>query len=167
MGRNTTPLAPANIYQGMSDEDENYDDFMMSDEDGMVEMEDDDDNDEVSGSGPDQGSSSLKEEDLYEMGVYYADEQDWDNALATLQRVVELADCNPPLRFKSLVQILKLRAAKMHYNALAREPILQACEDVAAAADAGGTEAELGTLASELFPLPRGFLFDEIGRAHV
>lgn len=138
----------------MSDE-ENYDDFMMSDEDGMVEMEDDDDELDA-----DQGSSSMKAEDLYEMGVYYVEEQDWNNALTTLEKVVELAEGRAPLRFKALVQILKLRAAKMHYNDLTSGPILQACEDVARVA---GVEmvAELGPLATELFPLPRGFLFDE------
>ncbi|GAV52818.1 hypothetical protein ZYGR_0AI01000 [Zygosaccharomyces rouxii] len=159
----------------MSDDEENYDDFMMSDDDGMIEMEDDDEDEENTDgsklprdeSGNDiDGSSEINRqslEDLYEMGVYYGEEQDWTKAKVTLRKLVDISRANTNedavhWRYKALLQILHHWALRMHYNDLPElDEVLLACEELVLQFEIPNDDK----IWSEMFSTPRGFLFDD------
>ncbi|CAR26827.1 ZYRO0C02420p [Zygosaccharomyces rouxii] len=159
----------------MSDDEENYDDFMMSDDDGMVEMEDDDEDEEnIAGSGSQNGesgndisdSSEINRqslEDLYEMGVYYGEEQDWIKAQTTLRKLVDISEGDTDedavhWRHKSLLQILHHWALRMHYNDLPQlDEVIPACKELVRQFGIQNDDK----IWSEIYTTPRGFLFDD------
>lgn len=164
----------------MSDEGENYDDFMMSDDDGMVEMEEEEEEEGESGyesrlanDGNDNNENHVNDpleikrqslEDLYEMGVYYGEEQDWTRAQATLRKVVNICrgdgskDANF-WRYKSLLQILHHWDLRMHYNDLPPlEDAIPSCQELV---EQFGISNSNDKIWAELFSTPRGFLFDD------
>ncbi|GCE99937.1 COP9 signalosome (CSN) subunit [Zygosaccharomyces mellis] len=159
----------------MSDDEENYDDFMMSDDDGMIEMEDDEDDEEnTTGSGlpKDESGNDISDsaeinrqslEDLYEIGVYYGEEQDWVQAQTTLKKLLDISrgDVSEDAvhwRHKSLLQILHFWAVRMHYNDLPKlDDVIPACKELIRQF---GIQHD-DKVWSEIFTTPRGFLFED------
>lgn len=148
----------------MSDEEENYDDFMMSDDDGVVEMEDElgsEDYEAVGSKFSTRNEESL--EDLYELGVYHEEEQDWAKAGFTLRRILDITKSDSSedslyWRHRSLLQLLHLWASRMHYNDLPPvEEVMPVCKELV---KRFGVQDDEG-IWSEMFATPRGFLFDD------
>lgn len=172
----------------MSDEDANYDDFMMSDEEdmAMIEMEEateDEDNDELDVEKDDtvEVSSKSKEEDnnlqslekIYETGISLEEDQNFIMARDAFSEVTNADQhmYSPLLTFKAMNHTLKSWASEIHYSGITEEmsrKIMCDWENMVVflrensdRMDVNYLQASLSGLLDELFPnLTRGFLFN-------